>query len=85
MIAEKKNPALDDFIQKPLTIRTQKFVKLCEFYTMITGEEPESGYYVYDFIQEHTMPFDLRHFKLLSQSQILAAFWKWQRITKNVG
>ena len=71
---------LDDFIPKPLTGRTEKFMKLCDFYISITGKDPESGFQVFDFIHEHTMPFDLRHFKMLSEGQILSAFWKWQRI-----
>ncbi len=75
---------LDSFMPKPLTRRTERFMQLCEFYVSITGKDPESGYQVYDFIHEHTLPFDLRHFKLLSQGQILSVFWKWQRITGNV-
>jgi hypothetical protein len=71
---------LDSFMPKPLTRRTEKFMQLCDFYVSITGKDPESGYQVYDFIHEHTLPFDLRHFKLLSQGQILSVFWKWQRI-----
>ena len=71
---------LDRFMPKPLTRRTERFMQLCEFYVSITGRGPESGYQVYDFIHEHTLPFELRHFKLLSQGQILSVFWKWQRI-----
>ena len=71
---------LDDFAPRPLIRRTERFMQLCEYYVSITGKDPESGYQVYDFIHEHTLPFDLRHFKLLSQGQILSVFWKWQRI-----
>ncbi|EQB72687.1 MAG: hypothetical protein AMDU1_APLC00005G0066 [Thermoplasmatales archaeon A-plasma] len=80
MISNRAMPTLDDFIPKPLTRRTEKFTKLCEFYIKTRGKAPESGYQVFDFIHEHKLPFDLKHFKLLSQEQILSVFWKWQRI-----
>jgi|ACXJ01.1.fsa_nt_gi hypothetical protein len=80
MISNRAMPTLDDFIPKPLSKRTAKFVQLCDFYVGITGKDPESGYQVFDFIHEHKLPFDLKHFKLLSEEQILSVFWKWQRI-----
>ena len=85
MISSRNALTLYDFICKPLTRRTERSMKLREFYASTTGKDPESGYEVYDFIHEHTLPFDLRHFKLLSQEQILSALWKWQRITRKVG
>jgi hypothetical protein len=80
MISGSRILTLDNFIQKPLTKRTEKFMKLCDFYISIVGRDPESGFQVFDFIHEHTLPFELRHFKLMSEGQILAAYWKWQRI-----
>lgn len=80
MISSSRMLTLDDFMHKPLTRRTEKFMKLCVFYRDVMGKYPDSGYRVFDFIHEHKLPFDLRHFKLLSQDQILSAFWKWQRI-----
>ena len=74
---------LDDYFPRPLTRRTEKFMKLCDFYVSITGKDPESGYQVYEFIHEHTLPFDLRHFKLLSEEQISTSYWKWRRIVSN--
>ena len=74
---------LDDYLPRPLTRRTERFMQLCEFYISITGKVPESGHQVYDFIHEHTLPFDLRHFKLLSEEQISTAYWKWLRIVPN--
>lgn len=80
MISSNGMLTLDDFVPKPLSKRTEKFLQLCDFYVGITGKHPESGYQVFDFIHEHKLPFDLKHFKLLSQEQILSVFWKWQRI-----
>lgn len=76
-----KTMSLDDFIPRPLTKRTERFIQLCELYRSTKGKEPDSPYLVYDFIHDTVLPFDLRHFKLLSQDQILSVFWKWQRIT----
>ena len=72
---------LNDFIHRPLTRRTEKFLKLCEFYRDIRGRYPESAYQVYDFIQDNRLPFELRSLKLLGQPQIISAFWKWTKIT----
>ncbi|OWP55335.1 MAG: hypothetical protein B2I17_10085 [Thermoplasmatales archaeon B_DKE] len=71
---------LDHFMQKPLTRRTEKFIQLCEFYRSVNSRYPESPFLVFDFIHEKVLPFELRHFKMLSQNQITTAFWKWQRI-----
>lgn len=80
MISSNGILTLDDFVPKPLSKRTEKFLQLCDFYVSITGKHPESGYQVFDFIHEHKLPFDLKHFKLLSDEQIISVFWKWQRI-----
>jgi hypothetical protein len=85
VISSRKALTLDDFICKPLTRRTERFVKLCEFYTSTTGKDPESGYQVFEFVHDCKLPFELRHFKLFSEDQIISYFWKWQRITKKVG
>jgi len=74
------NRTLDQFEQRPLSRRTAKFIELCNFYANINGNFPTSGFQVADFISQNTLPFHLRHFKLLSENQIIAAFWKWQRI-----
>ena len=82
MISNRAMPTLDDFIPKPLTRRTEKFTKLCEFYIKTRGKPPESGYQVFEFVHDCRLPFELRHFKLFSENQIISYFWKWQRITK---
>jgi hypothetical protein len=80
MISSSRMSTLDEFVQRPLTRRTEKFMSLCEFFRAKTGEYPLSGYQIFDFIHEQTLPFELRHFKLLSEEKILSVFWKWQRI-----
>jgi hypothetical protein len=80
MISSGRVLTLDEFVLKPLSRRTKKFMSLCDFFREKTGKYPVSGYQVFDFIHETTLPFELRHFKLLSEEQILSAFWKWQRI-----
>ncbi len=74
---------LDDYGHRPLIRRTEKFIQLCEFYKSVKGRYPESSFLVFDFIHDTVLPFELRHFKMLSQGQITAAFWKWKRITGN--
>ena len=81
MMNDCRTITLDDFIQRPLTRRTEKFLKLCEFYRDIRGRYPESAYQAYDFIQDNRLPFELRSLKLLGQPQIISAFWKWTKIT----
>ena len=81
MMTDCRTITLDDFIHRPLTRRTEKFLKLCEFYRDIRGRYPESAYQVYDFIQDNKLPFELRSLKLLGYPQIISAFWKWTRIT----
>jgi hypothetical protein len=76
-----RTTTLDDFTIKPLTVRTSRFMDLCSFYRLVKGEYPESGFLVYEFIHDVKLPFKLRHFKLLSERQIITAFWKWERIT----
>ncbi|MGC8516076.1 MAG: hypothetical protein ACP5OC_08095 [Thermoplasmata archaeon] len=76
-----RTSTLDDFTIRPLTARTSRFMKLCSLYRSIKGEYPESGFLVYEFIHEIKLPFELRHFKLLSERQVITAFWKWQRIS----
>ena len=71
---------LDDFIPKPLTGRTEKFMQLCDIYRNATGEYPDSSYTMFEFIHDHTLPYELRHFKLLSENQVITVFWKWERI-----
>jgi hypothetical protein len=73
---------LDDFIPRPLTKRTEKFLKLCDFYHSVMGKYPESPYLVYDFIHENKLPYDLRHFKLIDIDQVITYYWKWSRIAK---
>ncbi len=80
MMSSTKTITLDDFAHMPLTRRTEKFLKLCDFYRNSTGKYPDSGYRMFEFIHGHTLPFELRHFKLLSENQIITVFWKWERI-----
>ena len=67
---------LDRFTHRPLTKRTEKFMEVTELYKEKYGRYPESFFQVEEFIHEVRLPWDLRHFKLLSESQIKAAFWK---------
>ena len=71
---------LDDFIPRPLTKRTERFLKLCDFYHTVMGKYPDSPYAVYDFIHENKLPYDLRHFKLIDIDQVITYYWKWKRI-----
>ena len=52
MISNGAMITLDDFIPRPLTRRTEKFTKLCEFYIRTRGKPPESGYQVFEFIHD---------------------------------
>ncbi|MCL4332044.1 MAG: hypothetical protein M1162_00795 [Candidatus Thermoplasmatota archaeon] len=80
MINGTRITTLDDFAHRPLTKRTEKFLKLCDFYHSVKGEYPDSAYLVYDFIHEHKLPFELRHFKLVDVNRIITYYWKWTRI-----
>ena len=71
---------LDDFIPKPLTGRTEKFMQLCDFYRNATGKYSHSSYTMFEVIHDHSLSFGLRHFKLLSENQVITVFWKWERI-----
>ncbi len=73
---------LDDFIPRPLTKRTERFMKLCDFYCAVMGKPPDSPYVVYEFVHDHKLPFELRHFKLVNIESIITYYWKWSRITK---
>ena len=76
---------LDDYVRRFHTKRTEKFDQLCEFYKFIKGRYPECSFLVYDFIQNTVLPFEPRHFKLLSENRVITVFSKWERITCNVG
>jgi hypothetical protein len=71
---------LDQFIPKPLTFRTEKFIRLCDFYTSINGEHPSCPYDIYNFVQEHKLPNDIKLFKFLPLRSIASYYWKWGSI-----
>ena len=71
---------LDQFLPKPLTIRTEKFIKLCDLYIQVNKEYPESPSDVYDFIQDHKLPNDIKMFKFLPLRSISTYYWKWGNI-----
>ena len=76
---------LDDFAPRPLIRRTEKFMQLCDFYRNATGKYSHSSYTMFEVIHDHSLSFGLRHFKLFSENRVITVFWKWERITGNVG